>query len=90
MSWMDYRRFLANARPEWDLRCFSKFAAFCGQLNNPGICTVLAAYSHINCIRPWIQMETVQYVANLNKYYIAYKSMGAVWEKRKIERDKLK
>jgi membrane-bound lytic murein transglycosylase MltF len=40
--------------------------------------------------RKEIGMETVQYVANLNKYYIAYKSMGAVWKKRKIEKDKLK
>ncbi|MGD9043906.1 MAG: lytic transglycosylase F [Desulfobacterales bacterium] len=39
--------------------------------------------------RKEIGMETVQYVANLNKYYIAYKSMGAVWKKRKIEKDKL-
>ena len=40
--------------------------------------------------RKEIGMETVQYVANLNKYYIAYKSMGAVWKKRAIEKDKLK
>lgn len=40
--------------------------------------------------RKEIGTETVQYVANLNKYYIAYKSMGAVWKKRKIEKDKLK
>ena len=40
--------------------------------------------------RKKIGMETVQYVANLNKYYIAYKSMGAVWKKRAIEKDKLK
>jgi hypothetical protein len=37
-----------------------------------------------------IGAETVQYVANVNKYYIAYKSMGATWEKRRIEKDKLK
>jgi membrane-bound lytic murein transglycosylase MltF len=40
--------------------------------------------------RKKIGIETVQYVANLNKYYIAYKSMGAVWKKRAIEKDKLK
>jgi membrane-bound lytic murein transglycosylase MltF len=37
-----------------------------------------------------IGAETVQYVANVNKYYIAYKSMGAAWKKRRIEKDKLK
>jgi membrane-bound lytic murein transglycosylase MltF len=40
--------------------------------------------------RKEIGMETVQYVANLNKYYIAYKSMSAAWKKRAIEKDKLK
>jgi membrane-bound lytic murein transglycosylase MltF len=36
-----------------------------------------------------IGMETVQYVANVNKYYIAYKSMGTAWKKRKLEKDQL-
>jgi len=40
--------------------------------------------------RKVIGMETVQYVANVNKYYIAYKSMDAVWEKKMMEIDKLK
>jgi membrane-bound lytic murein transglycosylase MltF len=40
--------------------------------------------------RKEIGMETVQYVANLNKYYIAYKSMGEAWKKRAIEKDRLK
>jgi membrane-bound lytic murein transglycosylase MltF len=39
--------------------------------------------------RKVIGMETVQYVANLNKYYIAYKSMNDVWGKKMIELDKL-
>jgi membrane-bound lytic murein transglycosylase MltF len=40
--------------------------------------------------RKEIGMETVQYVANLNKYYIAYKSLGAAWKKRKAAVDRLK
>jgi membrane-bound lytic murein transglycosylase MltF len=40
--------------------------------------------------RKEIGMETVQYVANLNKYYIAYKSLGAAWKKRKAAVEHLK
>lgn len=36
-----------------------------------------------------IGMETVQYVANVNKYYIAYKSMGTAWKQKKLEKDHL-
>lgn len=40
--------------------------------------------------RKVIGRETVQYVANVNKYYIAYKSMENLWRKKTIEIDKLK
>jgi membrane-bound lytic murein transglycosylase MltF len=39
--------------------------------------------------RKEIGMETVQYVANVNKYYIAYKSMGAAWKQKKLEKEQL-
>jgi len=40
--------------------------------------------------RKEIGMETVQYVANVNKYYIAYKSMDEVLGKKTMELDKLR
>lgn len=39
--------------------------------------------------RKVIGMETVQHVGNVNKYYTAYKSMNAVWEKKTIKLDSL-
>jgi len=40
--------------------------------------------------RKEIGMETVQYVDNLNKYYIAYKTMNTAWKNRAMEKGKLK
>ena len=42
-----YRRFFANARPAWDLRYFSKLAAFWGQLKAIAVSILQGRYFEV-------------------------------------------